>query len=219
MFSTDIWQESAPMRQAIHTHPFNDELAQGILRRSAFQHYMIQDSLYLQGFARALAIGAAKAPGASEIMEFAEAARVAIVVERALHADYLRRFDIDPALAEQAPMSPACQAYVDYLLARAFADPFPVLAAAILPCFWIYHDVGLSIARRSTPDNFFQQWIDTYTDADFAAAVTRMIGHVDRAALHASPAELDAMRRAFLRCTQYEWIFWDGAYHEREWPL
>jgi len=27
------------------------------------------------------------------------------------------------------------------------------------------------------------------------------------------------MRRAFLRCTQFEWMFWDSAYKQERWPI
>jgi thiaminase/transcriptional activator TenA len=27
------------------------------------------------------------------------------------------------------------------------------------------------------------------------------------------------MMTAFIRCTQHEWLFWDGAYQQRGWPV
>ena len=27
------------------------------------------------------------------------------------------------------------------------------------------------------------------------------------------------MMTAFIRSTQYEWLFWDGAYQQRGWPI
>ncbi len=218
-FCNRIWTEAAPLLDAIHAHPFNRELAEGSLDRAAFRHYMIQDSLYLQGFARALSLGAAKAPGAAEIEDFARAAQVAIVVERALHADYLGQFGIDPAEAAASDHSPACQAYVDFLLTRAALGSFGELAAAILPCFWVYHEVGALIATRSRPDNFYQAWINTYTDPEFAAAVARMQAHVDKAATGAGDDERARMGKAFLRSTQYEFMFWDSAWRQVTWPV
>lgn len=218
-FCQQIWSAATPLMAAIHAHPFNRDLAAGSLDRAAFRHYMIQDSLYLQGFARALSLAAAKAPGAIEIEDFARAAQVAIVVERALHADYLGKFGIDPQGALGADHSPACQAYVDFLLARAAIGGFAELAAAILPCFWVYHEVGSGIATRSRPGNFYEAWITTYTDPEFAAAVARMKAHVDDAAARAGEHERRAMGKAFLRSTQYEYMFWDSAYRQAAWPV
>lgn len=217
-FCETVWRANAPLLTAIHAHPFNRELAAGTLGRGVFRHYMLQDSLYLQGFARALAAAAAKAPSPDDILALAEAAKVAIVVERALHADYLGKFGVGPAEAEAATMSPACQAYVDFLLARAAIGSYGELVAALLPCFWVYFDVGSAIAAVKTPGNFYQAWIDTYADPGFGEAVAQMKARVERAAAAAGAIERGLMAQAFQRSTAYEYLFWDGAYRGLDWP-
>ena len=57
------------------------------------------------------------------------------------------------------------------LLATAYHEPWEVLMAALLPCFWIYWDVGNTIARKAAPDNPYRPWIDTYSDEAFGTAV------------------------------------------------
>jgi thiaminase (transcriptional activator TenA) len=218
-FCTTVWARAERLRAAVHAHPFNRELAAGTLPRAAFSRYMTQDTLYLQGYARVLALGAAKAPGADEVLEFSKAAEVAIVVERALHAGYLTQFGIDPRAAETATATPACEAYVNFMLATAVTGSFGELAAAVLPCFWLYQDVGTTIAGHSAPDNFYQAWIDTYSDQSFADATQRMKTIVNAAAAAAGEAERETMARAFLRCAQHEWIFWDAAYTGADWPV
>jgi thiaminase/transcriptional activator TenA len=218
-FCDDIWDRAASLRAAVHAHPFNRELAAGTLPRAAFARYMVQDGLYLQGYGRVLALCAARAPGADEILEFSKAAETAIVVERALHAGYLTQFGIDPRAMETAEASPACAAYVNFMLATAATDSFAVTAAAILPCFWLYQDVGTAISGTAAPANFYQAWIDTYADEGFAAATQRMKAIVDRAADAAGAAERERMGRAFLRCAQHEWLFWDAAYTGADWPI
>jgi thiaminase (transcriptional activator TenA) len=218
-FTSELWDAATNLREAVHAHPFNRELAAGTLDRKAFAHYMMQDSLYLRGYARVLALAAAKAPTAEDILEFAKAAEVAIVVERALHAGYLDQFGIAAHEVEHAMPTPACEAYVNFMLATAVTDSFAVLSAAILPCFWLYQDVGSTIARSVVPDNFYQAWIDTYSDQSFADATLRMKAIVDTAALQAGAAEKARMKAAFLRCAQHEWLFWDSAYHLRDWPV
>jgi thiaminase/transcriptional activator TenA len=218
-FTDEIWVETAALRATIHAHPFNRELAAGTLKREAFARYMIQDSLYLQGYARVLALGAAKAPDADTILEFSQAASTAIIVERALHAGYLEQFGIDAKQAETAEQTPACEAYVNFMLATAVTGSFAELAAAILPCFWLYQDVGTAIAKQGAPNNFYQAWIDTYSDENFAAATNRMKAIVDQVAGKAGTTERLAMAKAFRRCAQHEWLFWDAAYTRADWPI
>jgi thiaminase (transcriptional activator TenA) len=49
--------------------------------------------------------------------------------------------------------------------------------------------------------------------------VQRVIDIADETAATATPARRAAMLAAFGRSTQYEYLFWDGAYHQRGWPV
>ena len=217
--SDQAWQRTASLREAIHKLPFNTELAAGSLSRDRFQTYIIQDAIYLGQFSRALAISAAKAPDRATMQSFAQSALGAIAVEQALHERYLRDFSIDPAAIANTEPSPDCLAYTSYLIAAAYHDPWEVLVAALLPCFWIYWDVGCAIARTATSQNPYKAWIDTYADERFGEAVRSFISIADRAAEATTAAVRARMRAAFIRACQYEWLFWDGAYQGRSWPL
>ena len=217
-FSDEAWQRTAGLRQAIHKLPFNVELAAGTLSRDRFQTYIRQDAIYLGQFSRTLAIASAKAPDTATMQSFAQSALGVIAVEQALHARYLREFGIDPEGVADAEPSPDCLAYTSFLIAASYHDPWEVLVAALLPCFWIYWDVGCAIARTATPDNPYKAWIDTYADERFGEAVRTVISVTDRAAEAATAAMRGRMFTAFVRACQYEWLFWDGAYQRRTWP-
>lgn len=218
-FSTDAWTATAAIRQAIHDLPFNRELAAGTLRADRFKEYMLQDALYLAAYARVLAAAAAKAPDAAAQEFLAEASKVALIVERALHESYLTQFGISRAEAEAAEPSPTCLAYTSYLLATAQTGSYETLMAAILPCFWIYRDVGLAIAKVSAPGNPYQAWVDTYSDEGFGRSVATAIALTDAAATGLDARRTAEMHLAFKRCCQYEWMFWDAAYRLERWPV
>ena len=218
-FTDDLWAAAEPVLRAIDAHPFVRELAAGGLSRERFQGYMVQDAIYLRGFGRALAFGALKAPDAEQILHFSKAAETAIVVERALHAGFLQQFGVDALEAEQAEASPTCAAYVHSLLAAAAVGSFGDLAASVLPCFWIYRDVGARMGAVPVPGNPYQAWIDTYVDPEFEAAVLRMRAVVDAEADGAGAAQRESMRSAFLRSCRYEWMFWDAAWRMERWPV
>src|SRR4029077_11005046 len=211
-FSDETWQRTARLRDAIRQLPFNTELAAGSLARDRFQGYIIQDSLYLGRFSRALAIAAAKAPDADAMQSFAQSALSAVAVEQALHGRYLQEFGIDPSRIGEAEASPDCVAYTSYLLAAAYHEPWEVLVAALLPCFRIYWDVGCAIAQKARSDNPYRAWIDTYADERFGKAVETVVAIGDRAAAAVTTATRAAMLAAFIRACKYEWLFWDGAY-------
>ena len=217
-FSDEARRRIAGLRAAIGRLPFNAELAAGTLAPERFRFYITQDALYLAEYARVLAIAAAKAPDAPTVRWFAQAAGEAVAVEQALHTSYLAEFGVDPASAATTEPSPDCLAYTSYLLATAHQLPWEVTVAAILPCFWIYWDVAGAIVERAAPDNPYRAWIDTYADPRFGEAVRMVIEIADRAAEAVTPRARDAMLAAFIRSVQYEYLFWDGAYHRRGWP-
>src|SRR3954469_16865568 len=174
-FSSQAWSRNAGLYEAIRTMPFNAELAAGVLSEARFRHYITQDAHYLVGFGRALALVAAKAPTPDRIVQFAKAAEAAVVVERALHGSFFEQFGITPETFAQTPLSPACHHYVSYLLATAYAEPYEVLLGALLPCFWIYAEVGRDIHAWAAKPNPYQAWIDTYAGEEFHQAVQAVI--------------------------------------------
>jgi len=195
--------------------PFNRELAAGTLARERFQFYLVQDSRYLIGFGRALAVAAARADDPDDIAFFAGAAKESIMVERALHNGFFERFGMSEADLAAIETSPTCLAYTNFLLATAQTGSYAELLAALLPCFWVYQNVGTEIKRIAAADNPFQIWIDTYADEEFAAAVRSCQQAVDRAA---ATGPGDRLLAVFTRATEYEWLFWDSAYRQEKWP-
>jgi thiaminase (transcriptional activator TenA) len=218
-FSDRIWQRTTPLRDAIHKLPFNIELAGGTLSRDRFQFYIVQDALYLDQYARALAIAGARGPDSATLRAFGNYAIGAIAVEQALHERYLKEFGVDPASIASSEPAPDCLGYTSFLMATAYHEPWEILVAALLPCFWLYWDVGTSIAKTAARDNPYRAWIDTYADDGFGEAVRAVIATTDRAAAAASDTIRDRMATAFIRSCQYEWFFWDGAWHRRVWPV
>jgi thiaminase (transcriptional activator TenA) len=215
-FAATAWARTEPLRRAIHALPFNTELAAGTLGPEQFRGYVVQDALFLAEYSRVLAIAGAKAPDGASLNLFVQSAVEAVAVEQALHARYFGEFGI--SASAPAEPSPDCLAYTSFLLATAYQEPWDVLVAALLPCFWLYWDVGSAIVQRSRPDNPYRAWIETYADAAYGEVVKQVIATADRAAAAATPAAQERMLAAFVRSTLYEWLFWDGAYHRRGWP-
>ena len=219
LFSAELWQQHADLYQKILAHPFNQSLSQGTLSKSAFQHYIIQDAHYLVAYGRALAVCAAKAFETQDVIQFAEAAKLAIVFEREMHDSFLGQFQISQAEFEHTPLTLACHHYTSFLTATAWSESYPVVLASLLPCFWIYAEVGRDIVAQSVPNNPYQAWIDTYAGEEFHSAVREVVATIDRVAARCDEDTLAKMHTAYRRGAELEWLFWDSAYHERTWPL
>jgi thiaminase/transcriptional activator TenA len=213
-FTEHLWQASAAIYDAIMDLPFNVELTAGMLDPDTFRFYIVQDSLYLVEFARALAITGARSEAPQQVLDFLHFAEGAIVVERSLHEHYFAEFGVRPGAAQ----SPACAFYTNYLLATAAHRSYEEAVAALLPCFWIYREVGHAIHRQARPDNPYQRWIDTYAGEEFAASVDRAIAATEAAGALASETARNRMVDAFITSSRLEWMFWDSAYRREAWP-
>ena len=169
-------------------------LADGSLPRESFQFYAVQDALYLRDFARALSLAAARAPEDEWIIMFNEHAAGALKVERALHESFFREWGLTPAAVAGTPMAPTTLAYTSYLLAVAYGSPFHEAMAALLPCYWIYWEVGKDLERTGSPDAVYARWIRTYASGEFGDVVRGVLDATDRVAERLHAHERDAMR-------------------------
>jgi thiaminase/transcriptional activator TenA len=213
-FSAELWDAgAAKVYAAILNHPFITGLTDGSLDHEAFRYFLVQDSHYLRAYSRALNLVAARAHDEADVSMFARHSAEAIEVERELHAGLLA--ELGPG-ADDGP-GPATTAYTSYLLAVCSTGTYAEAVATVLPCYWIYRDVGRELLRRSSPDPVYKQWIETYGSPEFDAVVTDVLAATDR--LEVSAAERERCHRHFATTCRYEWMFWDAAYHRLDWPV
>jgi thiaminase/transcriptional activator TenA len=213
-FSTELWEAAAPVLEAIDRLPFLVAMEDGSLPRNRFDYYMAQDAHYLAAYGRVLAAAAGQAELAEDLLFWAASAVNAISVERELHAAHVADFTA-------IEMSPTCTAYTSYLLSLVTSGCYPALVAGLLPCFWIYEDVGRRLKERfdDLDGHPYADWISTYGDPVFGAASRQARAIVDRVAAQAGPDDRERMRRAFAAAARYEWMFWDAAWRRESWPV
>jgi thiaminase/transcriptional activator TenA len=214
-----LWTSIEPIYAAILRHPFLTGLTDGSLPRESFRFYAVQDALYLRDFARALSLAAARAPRDGWIIMFNEHAAGALKVERELHQGFFQDWGLTMEAVAATPMAPTNLAYTSYLLAVAHAAPFHEAVAALLPCYWIYWEVGKELERRGSPDPLYARWIGTYASAEFGSIVEAVLECTDTLAAGLGPAERAAMGRHFITTSRYEWMFWDMGHRREAWPL
>ena len=218
-FSDQAWSRVSGLRASIHAHPFNQGVAAGTLDLARFRTYVVQDALYLRAFTRALAYAAARAERSDDVTFLTLRAQESVGAEEALHRTLFERFGIDATAASAAEPSPACAHYRDFLLRLAGTEPYEVLLSGLLPCFWVYWEVGCAIREVASPGNPFQPWIETYAGEEYKAVVEGAIRITDRAAAEASGAVRERMFTTFIEATRLEWRFWEAAWRHDEWPV
>jgi thiaminase/transcriptional activator TenA len=218
-FTKELWQAIDGIYAAILRHPFIRGLTDGTLPRESFRFYAVQDALYLREFARALSLAAARAPEDDWIIMFNEHAAGALKVERALHESFFRDFGLSPAQVAATPLAPTNLAYTSYLLAVAHGAPYHEAVAALLPCYWIYWEVGKHLEQAGSTDSLYARWIATYASEDFGGVVRAVLEATDQIAAGLGTAERYAMTRHFVTTSRYEWMFWEMGHRREGWPL
>ncbi|WP_186329071.1 bifunctional hydroxymethylpyrimidine kinase/phosphomethylpyrimidine kinase [Arthrobacter sp. U41] len=208
-FAVALREAAAADLEAIYGLDFIRGLADGSLPEKEFAYYLSQDALYLNGYSRVLARAAAIAPTEAEQLFWARSAQNCLEVESELHRTWL---STRPAPVTTGPVT---KSYVDHLVAASVSGSYGVLVAAVLPCFWLYAEVGESLHARflaaGAPEAHpYAVWLATYADEDFAAATRQAIAYTDAAARAASAGERDAMTLAFRQSARYEVDFFDA---------
>ncbi|GJF09390.1 aminopyrimidine aminohydrolase [Mycolicibacterium cyprinidarum] len=218
-WSTGLWTEIGPIFDAIIAHPFVAGLTDGSLDPDAFAQYVAQDVHYLRAYARSLSVVAAKAPTLADTAMFARHAAEVFDVELALHGELLPALGLSVDAVDAAPVTPSTQAYNSYLLATVYGGSFADGLAAVLPCYWIYAEVGAELLERGSTDARYQRWIDTYGGEGFAATVAEVLSLVDRTGPTLTSVQEAAARAHFVTTSRYEWMFFDAAYRREGWPV
>jgi thiaminase/transcriptional activator TenA len=218
-FTDELWASIDGVFAAIVRHPFVRGLTDGSLPRDSFRFYVIQDALYLREFARGLSLAAARAPDDDWIIMFNEHAAGALKVERALHESFFKDFGLTPAQVAATPLAPTNLAYTNYLLAVAYGAPYHEAVAALLPCYWIYWEVGKHLERSGSANPLYARWIGTYASDEFGDVVRAVLAATDRLADGLGTNERQAVVRHFVTTSRYEWMFWEMGYRQETWPV
>ncbi|MCW4466691.1 bifunctional hydroxymethylpyrimidine kinase/phosphomethylpyrimidine kinase [Glutamicibacter sp. MNS18] len=191
------WDAIKTIRTGIDELSFIRQLADGTLDRDDFGYYINQDALYLRGYAQVLARASIIAPDAASQRFWAAAASATFEEEMVLHREY--------AVDSTALSSDTTANYVNHL--ASCSDDYAELIAAILPCYWIYQDVGTRLAAANHPGHPYRDWLATYSSPEFDAATTAAIGMVREAYRTASDATRLRMWRAFESSSRHELLF------------
>lgn len=201
-----LWAAGGETWRQILDLPFVRALGDGTLDEDLFAFYLDQDALYLRDYSRALATLSARADTAEAQVHWAAGAHEAIAAESQLHEGWLAN------RARLGGPSPITMGYTNFLRASAAGDDYVVGAAAILPCYWLYEEVGAVLSSQNHADHPYAEWLSMYGGEEFAADVARSLAEVERAFEAASPAQRVRAARAYLSACVYEREFFDQAH-------
>ena len=210
----------APIWDRLLTHPFVTGMADGSLPPKRYLFYVDQNLLYLSGYARAIALGAARAPDEQTLGTFTDSlvniVRTEIPQNRRLRD---RTRALVPGGHSDLPpeMAPATHAYTSYLLATAALGAALDVRAMILPCAWSYGEIANSLVGRAVEHPVYTEWFRFFASDEYTELVVRMRRDFDDATADVSPTGRQRLAEIFLTATRLEHKFWDMGYRAQQW--
>ncbi len=209
-----------PLWQRQREHPFVVALGNGLLPRANFEFYICQDALFLDELTKTFAYAVTKTTDHDEIEQFGKYVLNTLLVEAELHRRYGERFGLTPGEMAATRMAPTNYAYTRHLLSVAATGTLPELLTAILPCAWIYAEIGRHLVGNTppAPGHPYVDWLATYASPDFDAVGIWIRERLDARAASLSPEEEARLHEIFLISTRYEWLFWEMAWRLERWP-
>ena len=204
-FSNHLRKLAQPVWDAQLTHPFVLALGKGTLSERKFRYYILQDARFLADLARVFAAGSVRAPDAESALRFAKLAEDTIIVERSLHENYGKRWNLSP----------------QHMLTVAQSGTATEIGVVALPCAWIYCVVGKHLLKNGAPPakHPYRDWLMLYASPEFEAVQEWMRARIDTWARTAGHEEKKRMEHSFLISSKYEWMFWEMAWNEEKWPV
>ncbi len=174
MISNKLWKDNHDLASSCLEHPFVSGIADGTLERQKFAYYVGQDAFFLESFARAYSIAAAKSSDFSVFTTFHNLAG-GVLEELQLHQGYAREWNV---VQIQQPGN-ATRRYTDFLLATAWGGDIGLIAAAMSPCMGLYAFLGTELAKNGIPNHQYTDWIRTYSSSDFQPLAEQLANLLD----------------------------------------
>jgi thiaminase (transcriptional activator TenA) len=208
-----LHQSGAGAWERATTHPMVRAIGDGSLPHAVFRGYFEQNVLYLQEYARAIAMIVAKAPDRDAITTLSRFQSQIVENEIPANLRFLERLGGDGAsLCDAASMRPSAYAYTRHLLGTCALGGCAEGLTAVLPCQWSYGELARPLMAHPPEDPIYADWIGMFGSDDYDALVAETTALLDRVADPEDHAEMAVLEAIFERSTNYEVAFWDMAY-------
>ncbi|KZZ84765.1 thiaminase II [Bacillus sp. SJS] len=204
--------------EANFNHPFVRGIGDGTLPLENFRYYVMQDAYYLSHFAKVQALAGGKADDLHVTARMAFHAQGTYEAELSLHEKFSTLLGITEEEKRAFEPSPTAYAYTSHMYRSAINGSLGEIIACILPCYWIYYEIGERLKECKPEEPIYQEWIAAYGGEWFKELVFEQLERLDQLAMEASEKERQKMIRHFTISCKYELAFWEMAYTMEQWP-
>jgi thiaminase (transcriptional activator TenA) len=198
-----LWQANRDRAMAALNHPFVQGIGDGSLAPTKFAYYVGQDAFFLEAFARAYSIAAAKAH-TWEVFQVFHGLAAGVLEELNLHTGYAQTWGVD---LRQVQPDGATRQYTDFLLNTAWSNEIGTTAVAMSPCMRLYAFLGQSLALTASTKHAYSTWVETYSSDQFEPLAQQLEQIVD-----AHAVDTPLLRRTYRYAMDCELNFFEAAW-------
>jgi len=216
-FTEELRDSAAKSWEQSINHPFVQGVVRGELPLDKFKFYILQDIYYLKHYGKIHALAAAQAEDFKITAMLADKAKLTAEAELTVHEEHAKILKISDEEMEDLQPAPTAYAYTSHLYRAAGSGSLGQTIAAILPCYWLYADIGKIFQDAKPEEPIYQNWIQTYASEWFHTSTQEMIDLLDEIAEKSSEKEKEKMEEQFLIAKEYELSFWEMSYTKEQW--
>lgn len=198
-------------------HPFVQGIVQGDLPLKTFKNYIMQDIYYLKHYGKVHAIAASQADDFRITSLLADKAQTTAEAELTVHKEHAEILNITQDEIDHFKPAPTAYAYTSHLYRATMSGNLAHSISALLPCYWLYADIG-KVNEMATPEpEIYRNWIDMYASDWFQNSTNEMIDLLNLLVEDMNDVEKEKVKEQFIIAKDFELHFWEMAYTFENW--
>ncbi len=217
MFTALAREKANPYWEGSFQHPFIQQLQAGTLAPEIFRYYLIQDRYYLEHFGKLYQLigEQSERPEVKKLM--ATNAEHLALGELAIRETFFAELGITDEEINTTAIAPTAYHYVSHMYRQLVEGTPNVAVAGMLPCAWLYQEIGTRLIEQGSPHALYQRWIETYAGEESKEAIQGERKLLDQLYAESTPKEQEQMLAAFVISSQMEYAFWEMAQTLETW--
>ncbi|ONI39821.1 hypothetical protein AN639_00480 [Candidatus Epulonipiscium fishelsonii] len=206
--SSDIWEQYLE-------HPFTNGVVDGTMDAEKFKNYIIEDSIYLNAYARAFAGGMYNSTRREDLQFFYKSLNFIEEGEGSTRVYYLKKYNLTDEWIDQQEPKPENKEYIDFMLGVAKDGTALETWMAILPCIFSYAYIFRELTKSAQVDesNPYKRFLDDYISENYHNYCVECGKYVNKltSQINMTPEYKDKLSNIFRKSSLCELEFWNMA--------
>ena len=82
--------------------------------------------------------------------------------EISIREGFFKELNITDEEINNTPIAPTAYNYVSHMYRQLLDGSLKSAVAGLLPCAWLYQEIGVELIKTGSPTSLYQRWIETY---------------------------------------------------------